>query len=105
MCDVEDVEMPLGFIVRADAFGLNVAYMTSEEQTLTSTMSNFGETTNPELEKSIYGSMNKLQLVSFTNCRINKPTSFKFLLKNLSGIKTNFKLNAESFEPISHVAP
>lgn len=31
MCDVEDMEMPLGFIVKADAFGLNVAYMTSEE--------------------------------------------------------------------------
>ena len=60
MCDVEDVEMPLGFIVKADAFGHNVAYMTSEEQVLTSTISNFGETTNPEMEKSVYGSMNKL---------------------------------------------
>ena len=27
------------------------------------------------------------------------------MLKNLSGIKTNFKLNAENFEPIAHVAP
>ena len=31
LCDVEDMEMPLGFIVKADAFGLNVAYMTTEE--------------------------------------------------------------------------
>jgi hypothetical protein len=57
------------------------------------------------MDKSVYGSMNKLELVSFTNCRINKPTSFKFMLKNLSGIKTNFKLNAENYEPIAHVAP
>jgi len=105
MCDVEDMEMPLGFIVKADAFGLNVAYMTSEEQVLTNTISNFNETRNSEMDKSVYGSMNKLELVSFTNCRINKPTSFKFMLKNLSGIKTNFKLNAENYEPIAHVAP
>jgi hypothetical protein len=44
------------------------------------------------MEKSIYGSMNKLQIV-------------KFLIKNLSGIKTKFKLNAAAFEPLAHVAP
>lgn len=105
MCDVEDMEIPLGFVVKADAFGLNIAYMTSEEQTLTNTMSSFGELNQTEIDKSLYGSMNKLQMVGFTNCKINKPMSFKFLVKNLSGIKTNFKLQADQFEPISHVAP
>ena len=105
LCDVEDMELPLGFIVKADAFGLNVAYMTTEEQTLTSTMSGFDAQSNAEMERSIYGAMNKLQLISFTNCRINKPTHIKFLIKNLSGIKTKFKLNAANFEPISHTAP
>lgn len=33
MCDVQDVELPLGFEMKADAFGLNVAYLTAEEQT------------------------------------------------------------------------
>ena len=32
MCDIQDLELPLGFEVKADAFGLNVAYLTSEEQ-------------------------------------------------------------------------
>jgi len=32
MCNVEDLELPLGFEVKADAFGLNVAYLTDEEQ-------------------------------------------------------------------------
>ena len=32
MCDVEDLELPLGFEFKADAFGLNVAYLTSEDQ-------------------------------------------------------------------------
>jgi len=32
LCDVEDLELPIGFEVKADAFGLNVVYLTSEEQ-------------------------------------------------------------------------
>ena len=66
MCDVDDMELPLGFVVKADAFGLNVAYMTTEEQVFSSTFaSQFEDQRNTELEKSIYGSMNKLQLVNF----------------------------------------
>jgi len=72
---------------------------------LTSTISSFDIRSYLEMEKSIYGSMNKLQIVNFTNCRINKPISTKFLIKNLSGIKTKFKLNAAAFEPLAHVAP
>lgn len=44
-------------------------------------------------------------MVNFSECRINKPLSKKFLLKNLSGIATTFKFGASDFEPISHVAP
>lgn len=73
--------------------------------TSTTDFGDFSQASATSLDKSIYGSMNKLQMVSFTNCRINKPMSFKFMLKNLSGIKTSFKLNAESFEPTAHVAP
>ena len=35
LCDVEDLELPLGFEVKADAFGLNVVYLTAEELSLT----------------------------------------------------------------------
>ena len=31
ICDVQDIELPLGCEVKADAFGLNVAYLTTEE--------------------------------------------------------------------------
>jgi len=51
------------------------------------------------------GSMNRLQMVSFTQCTINKPSVQKFMLKNLSGIKTKFKFSAVNYEPLSHVAP
>lgn len=49
--------------------------------------------------------MNKLKIISFTQCQINKANSQKFILKNLSGIKTNFDFSSIEFEPISHEAP
>ena len=48
----------MGFEVKADAFGLNVAYMTSEDQTLASTqeLSQMSD----DKQQNIYGNMNKL---------------------------------------------
>ena len=107
MCDVQDLELPLGFEVKADAFGLNVAYLTSEDQTLASTQDLGSDGPSNEVNNSteVYGNMNKLQMISFTNCQINKPVSQKFILKNLSGIKTAFDFSSEIYEPISHEAP
>ena len=53
----------------------------------------------------LYKNMNKLQMIQFTNCSINKPKSTKFVLKNLSGIKTKFNFSSLTFEPTSHQAP
>lgn len=102
MCDIQDLELPLGFEVKADAFGLNVAYMTSEDQSLASTQA---LSQGDDTRDTTYGNMNKLQMVSFTNCKINKHSSQKFILKNLSGIKTNFDFSSEEYEPTSHEAP
>jgi len=49
--------------------------------------------------------MSKLKMVNFTECRINRPLSKKFIVKNMSGIATSFKFSASDFEPNSHVAP
>lgn len=49
--------------------------------------------------------MNRLEMVNFTNCTINKPVKTTIVLKNLSGISTKFKFNAINFEPKSHIAP
>lgn len=101
MCDVDDLELPLGFEVHGDAFGLNVAYLTSEEQsTMQSTQHSFVEDEGIDL-----GGLNRLRMLNFTECRINKPLSKKFVLKNLSGIASSFNFEAAEFEPISHVAP
>jgi hypothetical protein len=59
MCDVEDLELPLGFEVKADAFGLNVVYLTAEEQTgMMSTQSSIAK---PEFD-----GLNELKVVNFT---------------------------------------
>lgn len=98
LCDVEDLELPLGFEVKADAFGLNVVYLTSEEQAgLASTQSSI---VRPEFD-----GLNELKVVNFTQCRINKPISQKFILKNLSGIASSFNFASDIYEPLSHKAP
>lgn len=104
ICNVDDLELPLGFEVKADAFGLNVAYLTDEEQASASVM----EVRRDEIDeshKNIYGSSNKLEMFNFTNVLINKTATNKFVLKNLSGINTSFKLNSFIFEPPAHNAP
>lgn len=97
LCDVEDLELPLGFEVHADAYGLNVVYLTAEEQ-LGATQSTFGL-------KPDYDGLSELKMVNFTQCRINKPISQKFILKNLSGIQSTFNFNSDKYEPLSHKAP
>jgi hypothetical protein len=99
LCDVEDLELPLGFEVKADAFGLNVVYLTAEEQ------SGFVSTQSSSMNKNEYDGLNELKVVNFTQCRINKPVSQKFILKNLSGIASTFNFSSGIFEPLSHKAP
>merc|ERR1740117_487183 len=68
-------------------------------------MSNFNDDKDSDTWKNIYGSMNKLDSFNFTNVKINKISSNKFILKNLSGINTTFNLNSIIFEPPAHIAP
>jgi len=32
LCDIQDMELPIGFEMMADAYGLNVSYETQEDQ-------------------------------------------------------------------------
>ncbi len=56
-----------------------------------------------KLQREIEGK--QLRMIAFPTCKINKSSSQKFILKNLSGIKTSFKFSSLTFEPISHAAP
>jgi len=44
-------------------------------------------------------------MLNFPNCIINKTSSQKFILKNLSGIKTSFDFSVINFMPLEQVAP
>jgi hypothetical protein len=43
--------------------------------------------------------------LNFPNCTINKTSSQKFILKNLSGIKTSFVFDVRNYAPTHQVAP
>ena len=81
LCDVQDMELPLGFEMMADAYGLNVSYETQEDQ-----------------QAAMNTSHTSMKYIP--NCTINKTSSQKFILKNLSGIKTSFDFNVFNFAPL-----
>ncbi len=60
---------------------------------------------NPNESTQILNPANILRQFKFDDCMINKVSTQKFILKNISGIKTKFKFFSETFEPLSHEAP
>jgi len=97
LCDIQDMELPVGFEMIADAYGLNVSYETQEDQTaaMRETQGSLRSRASKETEPV----NNALKLLNFPNCIINKTSSQKFILKNLSGIKTSFALEVGNFAP------
>lgn len=110
--------MPLGFELHAESFGLTVSYETAETQLPSKKQKSIQSPSNSVSASFDMGSSiaslsktisvvpnNELKLLNFSDCMINKVSYQKFILKNLSGIKTKFKLSSLKFEPLSHVAP
>ena len=48
---------------------------------------------------------NQLQKLNFPHCTINKTSSQKFILKNLSGIRTSFEFDVLYYAPTHKEAP
>lgn len=67
-----------------------------------SRMSNASSRKGAEVDEK---TLNILKMLNFSECMINKVSYQKFVLKNLSGIKTKFKLSSKKFEPLSHIPP
>jgi len=107
LCDIADMELPIGFEMRADAYGLNVSYETQEDQAaaMNSTARSSAKHKSAFGKDTGMSASNILQMLNFPNCTINKPSSQKFILKNLSGIKTSFNFDVLSFAPLEQVAP
>jgi len=104
LCNIQDMELPVGFEMLADAYGLNVSYETQDDQGVAA----LNQTTTSVGRSSKADSMpvaNSLKMLNFPNCIINKTSSQKFILKNLSGIKTAFDFRVMNYMPLEQVAP
>lgn len=95
ICNISDLEIPLGFELKADSFGLNVSHEIAEDiaskklnktmtklndtmtsmntQSMNSTLSDGGGTMMMKLQKA--QESRQLTNLTFPNCKINKATS------------------------------
>lgn len=104
LCDIQDMELPIGFEMLADAYGLNVSYETQDDQSAALNMTQ-ASVTNKSRRSDQQSAANALKMLNFPHCTINKTSSQKFILKNLSGIKTSFHFDVANFAPKEQVAP
>ena len=117
MCEIADREYPLAFQVTADVFGLQVIHEMQQDLSMpqmnqtqsilpgsnyTKTQT-FSQTISQKLRKG--PQTQELQGLFFSGCTINKPTTQTFTLKNVSGIKTTFKLKSVNFAPLCSKLP
>lgn len=126
-----DKEYPLAFGIKADVFGLSVSHELPEDLKMAATSSNLNTSTalsnmsdmlpgsmyskggtrsqfSDSVMKSIKGKpkvSKQLEVLNFQTCQINKPSSQKFILKNISGIKTLFNFSAVTFCPLNTKLP
>ena len=94
ICNINDLEIPLGFELKADSFGLNVSHEVAEDissKKMTTTMAKLNDTMTSmksmnstlsdaggtslmmKLQKNIESK--QLTNLTFPNCKINKATS------------------------------
>lgn len=71
LCDVRDMELPLGFEMLADSYGLNVSYETQEDQTAAMNTSH----STMKTKRSEGSISNVLTKLAFPHCTINKTSS------------------------------
>ena len=72
MCDIRDMEMPLGFEMLADAYGLNVSYENQDDQP--GTVMNQSHTTFKTKTSDRSAKLQMTQM-KFPHCTINKTSS------------------------------
>lgn len=120
-CDITDFDNTLGFVMRAEVYGLKVSHIlpdyvieaqkaalsmndTNKSKLMTSKMSKAAEESQ-KAEETTKEQKNDLKSLKFPSCTINKPSSQRFILRNMSGIKTTFSFRPLEFEPDDLVLP
>jgi hypothetical protein len=108
MCTVEGMEGEIGIFTSATVKGLEIAYVVFDESVhVNSKPGNLPPSLyNTSERQSFISSMTLsippeqlLKNVDFGTVNISEPRTFKFLIKNNSGLSTTFDLRCERFEP------
>jgi len=120
-CDITDFDNTLGFVMRAEVYGLKVSHIlpdyvieaqkaalsmndTNKSKLMTSKTLKAAEESQ-KVEETAKEQKNDLKSLKFPSCTINKPSSQRFILRNMSGIKTTFSFRPLEFEPDDLVLP
>jgi len=111
------MDLPLGFVLKGKVTGLDIVYELTEDSynyinssnaTVISSLGGSivsGESKPKEVKKARRFSLQKVEvdktmkLIDFKNLRVNKFQTFSFLIKNESGIHTNFNLKCSKYIP------
>ena len=126
-CDIAGVEAPLGFQLQAKVVGLNIVYESHEEENpvetgrprkkmgLAESLSSLqGKSGEPRsLAQTTLSTLTKQQVevmkarptfkkIELMDLIIAEPRTIKFVIKNISGLNTTFKLYSENFDPKEH---
>jgi hypothetical protein len=107
-CTVNEMQVPLGFVLRGAVTGLDIQYEMILDET--NIMKNpFKDKTiyqpsspsnSPRMRRSTFKSApvdKSFTYLSFTNIKVNKAYYFSFTIKNLSGITTYFNLYCKNY--------
>lgn len=107
-CKIEGLDSELGIFTTASVKGLEIVYVMHDESIqVNSKHGNLPPSLyNPSERQSFISSMTltipteqHLKSIDFATVNISEPKSLKFLIKNNSGLSTNFDLKFERYEP------
>ena len=122
-CKVSCLEHPLVFQLDAHIYGLDITYHPFKEdnsvsdakrkilkkrrnqgslnsmtsRTISGGLNSSLGKTSTEASQLMYENVEELSKMDFLSLKINEPFTYKFIIRNKSDIKTNFRLNFENF--------
>lgn len=108
MCNIEGMETEIGIFTLATVKGLEISYVIFDESVHVNSKANNLPPSlyNTSERQSFISSMTLsippetlLKQIEFGTVNISEPKTFKFLIKNNSGLSTTFDLKCERFEP------
>jgi len=105
VCNVQGMERPIGFRAKGNVKGLEISYLLSDPLAESGSMlppSMYNMTDRQSFLSSMAlkpDSESKLEVLDFGNCGIGTPKSLTFVIKNSSGLSTDFEIAFEKFNP------